>query len=382
MSHVGRVLSQEAVSRFASAYARNPQNKLAAAAVVKTKLHDVLTAPDLTARFPHQFNHRIELEGKATSQKSSGRCWLFAGLNLMRLAVMKRYNLDDTFELSQSYLFFYDKLEKSNWFLESMLNNDILDAAIGDRTLDFLLADPVQDGGQWSMFVALVEKYGVVPKSVHGETFQAQNSAQTRWLVTCRLREAAAAFRKMHKAGATLDEIRQHKDERLAEIYRILAIAYGQPPTEPFNWCIRDKAKKFSEFPSLTPQQFYRDHVAIKLDDTISLIHDPRHDYYRLYTVRYLGNVRQDGRGDEQVLYVNVPIDVMMQLSAGRVKKGNPVWFGCEVGKHLSRTVGVMDLYSVDWKLGFGVEFESTKAERLEYGESKMTQYIFDYVYT
>jgi bleomycin hydrolase len=284
---------------------------------------------------------------------------------VLRLNTIRKHKIDD-FELSQSYLFFYDKLEKANWFLENMI--ELADTDIDDRTVQFLLKDPVQDGGQWDMFVSLVEKYGVVPKAVYPETLQTSNTAQVRTVITTKLREFAGEIRQMHQAGQSVASIRQAKTKMLNEVYRILAIACGEPPSQ-FNWSFRDKDKKFHEYVNLTPQTFYRDHVAYNVGETVSLIHDPRNEYYKLYTVAYLGNIK----GGHPIRYINVPIEEMKALGVKTIKSGKPIWFGCDVGKHFARQIGVLELNALNWDIGFGVTFNQNKADRLRYGESAMT---------
>ncbi|KAI8054653.1 peptidase C1B, bleomycin hydrolase [Syncephalis plumigaleata] len=284
---------------------------------------------------------------KITNQKSSGRCWLFAGLNVLRLNTIAKYKVED-FELSQGYLYFYDKIEKANWFLESMIE-------LADKDLeDLLLKDPVQDGGQWDMFVSLVEKYGDFPG-----TAQMINTAQTRTLITTKLREFAEQIRKMHQDGKSAGAIREAKDQMLDEVYRIMCITCGDhPSTSPGD-------KKFHEFTDMTPQSFYHDHVT----ETVSLINDPRNEYYKLYTVAYLGNIK----GGHSIRYINLPVEELKRLGVKTIQGGKPVWFGCDVGKHFARQIGVLELNALDWDLGFGVTFEQDKANRLRYGESAMT---------
>ncbi|KAJ1968273.1 bleomycin hydrolase, partial [Dimargaris verticillata] len=168
---------------------------------------------------PHVFSEKLELEGKITNQKSSGRCWIFAGLNALRIPMLSKFKIDDL-ELSQPYVFFYDKLEKSNWFLESMI--ELSDKPIDDRTVSFLLTDPAQDGGQWDMFVALVEKYGVVPKKFYPESYHTSNTRQMNHLIQKKLRDFAYQLREMHAQNKSLGEIRDAKSHMLEQIYRIL----------------------------------------------------------------------------------------------------------------------------------------------------------------
>ncbi|ORX99707.1 peptidase C1B, bleomycin hydrolase [Basidiobolus meristosporus CBS 931.73] len=358
-------VTTEQISRFEKDFNAEDKNLVMLNAMASNKIADVILSRKANQQFNHVFSDKLEVEGKATNQKASGRCWLFAGLNVMRLRLMQKYKLDDL-ELSQPYLFFYDKIEKSNWFLESII--ELADKDLDDRTVQYLLKDPIQDGGQWDMFVSLVEKYGVVPKAVFPETFQTSNTVQVRWLLTCKLREYAQELRALHKSGKSIDEIRSAKEDMLSEVYRIMAITCGEPPKQ-FDWSFRNKDNKFQQFEGLTPLQFYKEHVEYKATETVSLINDPRNEYHKLYTVEYLGNVK----GGVPVHYINLPIEEFKELAAKTLRKGKPVWFGCDVGKHFARQIGLLDMGSLDFELAFGVKFHLNKADRLRYRESLMT---------
>jgi len=304
---------------------------------------------------------------KVTNQKASGRCWGFAGLNLMRLSLAEKYNLKD-FEFSQNYFIFCDKLEKSNYFLESILKT--FDESYDSRLMMHLLSEPVQDGGQWDMFVNLIEKYGVLPQSVMPESFQSSQSRMMNGFLTRKLREFAWMLRKKNEKGAKLTELRKEKEEMLTTIYSMLCIFLGNPP-ESFNWQVRDKDKKFIRFTNLTPLDFYKKHVEIKLKDKVCLIHAPMSNKQmnELYTVSYLGNVI-DG---DIIKYANVEMAVIKRASVKSLKNNEAVWFGCDVGKMYHSDLGVMDVDLYDYESVLGTEFKMDKGTRLEYGDSLMT---------
>ena len=304
------------------------------------------------AAIDHSFSVHLT-EGEVTSQMQSGRCWLFAALNVFRAQARTSMAIDDKFELSQNYFTFWDKLEKANLFLESILSN--LKEPEGSRLLDWLLASPIQDGGQWHMFVSLAKKYGAVPKTVMPETDSSSATGPMVFQITRVLRDAAWRWREEARRGVPEAEIRAQKPELLKTVYRMLSIHLGQPPRE-FSWQWRDKDRGFHRDGVVTPRKFFDQHIALDLDATICLINDPRpqHPFFRLYTVAYLGNVV----GGDPIAYVNVPIDVMRQAAVKQLQAEKPVWFGNDVGKHLDRDLGVMDL---------------EKAARLSYGHSQMT---------
>ena len=307
-------------------------------------------------------------ENPATSQKGSGRCWMFAALNTFRSKAQKIMNLPDGFELSQNYTMFWDKLEKANYFLENILQT--LDEPVGSRLLNFLLSSPIQDGGQWDMFVNLILKYGIVPKSVMPETESSSSTGQMNEQITGKLREYACVLRKASAAGKGLDELQEIKQVQMSEVYRMLCIHLGEPPTH-FNWQWRDKEKNFHRVGTLTPKEFYSKYVGYDLTDMVCLIHDPRpgHDFNRPYTVRFLGNVT----GGRPVEYLNVELDTIKQAAIKHIQAGESVWFGCDVGKYLERDLGTMDLDMFDYELVYGTENRMNKAERLQYGHSAMT---------
>lgn len=304
---------------------------------------------------------------KETNQKSSGRCWGFAGMNLMRLNLCKKYNLK-SFEFSQNYFMFCDKLEKSNYFLENIIAT--LDESYESRLMTWLLSEPINDGGQWDMFVNLMEKYGVVPQSAMPESFQSSQSRMMNRFVTRKLRECASELRKQHKKGASITDLRKEKGQMMSVVYNMLCICLGTPP-EIFDWQIRDKNQKFRRFNNLSPLEFYKKHVDITLTDKVCLIHCPmsNKEMNEHYTVSYLGNVV----GGQIISYANVQIDVMKRAAVKSIKAGEAVWFGCDVGKMFHRDLGVMDMDLYDYELLFGTKFKMDKQTKLEYGDSVMT---------
>ncbi|KAI8334944.1 peptidase C1B, bleomycin hydrolase [Chlamydoabsidia padenii] len=359
-------LTDNSLDKYKHAFWRDQKNALAMNAIVANDPGDILVNPAVANKDTHVFNVRLELEGAITNQKQSGRCWLFAGTNVLRLAVIRKYKLNDDFELSQNYLFFYDKLEKANWFLENMI--DLADKEVSDRVVQYLLTSPVGDGGQWDMFVNVVEKYGVVPKSVYPETYASSSSSKLNWLVTVKLREFATQIRKAAADGVSNNSIRLLKQDMLEDIYRIMVIFLGEPPKK-FDWEATDKNGKFVSVPDTTPQKFMKDIVGYKLEDTLSLINDPRNHYNKLYTVDRLGNVV----GGNPIRYVNTEISTIKELAIKVLKSGKPVWFGCDVGQFNSRKHAAMDLDIHNYELAFNVDFKMTKKERILYGESAMT---------
>jgi bleomycin hydrolase len=359
-------LSPELLDRLALDYASHPKNRVMGNAVAKNGLNDV--ALSQRALRDMQYTFSIELEtGKITAQNSSGRCWLFAGLNTFRYRIMKKLNLE-TFELSQNHLMFWDKLEKANYFLENILRT--LDEPTEGRLIHWLLGGPLSDGGQWDMFVNLVQKYGVVPKYVMPETHHSGNTRVMNRILTVKLREDAARLRQAHRQGTPEGDLRAKKQAMLAQVYRILCHALGEPPKQ-FDFECRGKDQKFHQDLGLTPQAFAKKYVDMDPADYVSVINAPTADkpYGKTYTVNFLGNVE----GGRDILYLNTESHVLKELALAQLQDGEPVWFGCDVGKMMDRDSGIMDLHLYDYEGVLDVAFGLDKGERLDYRESLMT---------
>lgn len=341
-------------------------NIVAMDAVANTGVKDNAKRPEAFRTDLHQFSVSLK-PGDITNQERSGRCWMFASLNTMRYQVMQKLNLK-TFELSQNYLLFYDKLEKANYFLENIL--ETLDEPVDGRLLSWLLMGPLGDGGQWDMICALIDKYGVVPKASMPETYSSSKTMEMCSVMTEKLREDACRLRQAHESGRHMSELRAMKDDMMQTMYNMLCICLGVPPKK-VDLEVRDKDDKFIRDTGLTPKEFFSKYVGMDLSQYISLINAPTKDkpYYRSYTVKFLGNVKE-GR---KVRYVNLPIEELKNAAIAQLKDGQPVWFGCDVGKSSERNAGLMatDLY--DLGALFNTEFTMNKAERLDYHHSLMT---------
>ncbi|MFC4617566.1 C1 family peptidase [Camelliibacillus cellulosilyticus] len=360
-------ITQDMLERFTTDFKGDAQRRVVMNAIKKNGINDVAMNQDSPVAMQYTFSHEIKT-GQITNQKQSGRCWLFAALNTLRQQVAQNCNLE-SFELSQNYQMFWDKFEKANYFLESIL--ETLDEDTNSRLVSWLLMAPLNDGGQWDMFVNLVDKYGVVPKHVMPETFQSSNTRMLNYLVTLKLREDAAKLRKQYREDKkSASELRAQKEEMLNEVYRMLCLSLGEPPTR-FDFEYRDKDDEFHRDPGLTPKDFFEKYVKVNLDDYVSLINAPTDDkpFDRTYTVKYLGNVK----GGKDVNYLNVEIDTLKEAALKQLKDNEPVWFGCDVGKWLDRDAGIMDLDLFDYEATLGVQFGMNKAERLDYGDSLMT---------
>ena len=307
--------------------------------------------------------------GERTDQKRSGRCWMFASLNTYRYRTMKKYNLK-SFEFSEAYPLFFDKLEKSNWFLENIL--DTLDEPLSGRLMAYLLSDPISDGGQWDMFRALTKKYGAVPKEAMPETACSSNTREMDKYLTRYLRSCAKLLRDSAEAGVRGDLMVAMKKHMMDEVYHLLVTCLGEPPVS-FDVRLRDKDDKVVLSGTFTPQEFFAEAVGMELDDYISLISAPTADkpFGHTYTVSRLGNVVEAGG----VRYLNLAPQRLKEAAIAQLRDELPVWFGCDVDQSYVREEGIMDraALDIDTLFGFPVETCLNKADRLDYGESMMT---------
>ncbi|GAB5353525.1 hypothetical protein AAMO2058_000043200 [Amorphochlora amoebiformis] len=359
-------IDAESIVAFESKYNNDAKSKLAEDILARANLKDVAINRKVAIESIHTYSHTVPEVKPSVNQRSSGRCWIFAALNVIREQLVRDLKME-SFELSQSYVFFWDKFEKAGWFLEQIIQT--LDEKVEDRLISYLLKSPVNDGGQYDMFINIVNKYGLVPKDVYPDSTSAKLSRPMNWIITCKLREFAKDLRKCHKQGNTIKQLRKLKNEQLSIIYRILCINLGQPPKK-FDFVYKDKDKKFHRIRDLSPKHFVKDHVTFDVNSQVSLINDPRNPYYKLYTVDRLGNV-VGGRG---VRYLNLPIEELKKYAIKTIQNKQPVWFGCDVGKFFHRDDGVMDLEYFSYDKMFGIQFSSfSKADRLRYGESLMT---------
>ena len=361
-------ISKINIKKFNKEFYACPSFKIARNALTRSDINNVAMDWDGFRLIDHTCSNVISTEmAKVTNQKASGRCWGFAGLNLMRINLAEKYNLKE-FEFSQNYFMFCDKLEKSNYFLENILKT--LDESYDSRIMMYLLDSPIEDGGQWDMFVNLIEKYGVLPQSVMPESFQSSSSRMMNRFITRKLREFASTLRGMYSKGSSISILRKTKESMLSTVYSMLCVCLGNPP-DNFDWQTRDKKKQFIRYKNLTPQDFYKKHVNVSLRDKVCLINAPMSNkkMNELYTVNFLGNV-VDG---QIIKYGNVDINIMKKAAIKSIKNNEAVWFGCDVGKMFHRDLGVMDMQLYDYESLLGTEFLMDKATRLEYGDSLMT---------
>ena len=308
----------------------------------------------------HLFSHTVEPRLSITNQKSSGRCWIFAALNVVRREMLEKYKIKD-FEFSQSYLFFWDKLERFNYNLNCIIETANQD--IESETIRHILADPISDGGQWDMIVNIVEKYGLIPKSCYQESFHSGRSSEMNNILQKKFRKSAYELRNSKNPI-------EDKRKIMEEVYKLLCCFLGTPPKN-FEWEYYDNDKKYHKLKATTPLDFYKEYVPFNFKDYVCVINDPRkrNGYNKLFTVKYLGNVL----GGNKVLYLNLDIKNIKELVEKSISDNKAVWFGCDVDQHLHRNNCAMDLDLVDYKNVLNTDLNMNKEERLLSKESLMT---------
>ena len=361
---MGKTITRKQVAELRKGFAANPSNKVAQNAVTNVQLPDLTLDRNLVQNMDSSFSTKLD-DWKVTAQMKSGRCWLFATLNLFRVGAMKKMNLKN-FEFSQAHIHFWDKFERANHLLEAVIETS--DRPVDDRTIHFLLSDPIGDGGQWNMAMNLIRKHGLVPKSAYPES---NSSSATRWMnaeLKNILRSSACEIRAIVDGGGSIDEARAHKEKRIADIWNMLCIHLGTPP-KTFNWQWRDKDNEFHRNGRMTPQQFAAEFVDIDWEDYVCIVNDPRNEYYQTYTIDFLQNVA----GGPPVVYLNVPNKEMKAITQKLLEDGMPVWMGCDVGKEMDRKRGLWDADLFDVKGLYGVEYGMDKADRLRHNQTMMT---------
>lgn len=348
-------LREEESAKVALARNAATQVGIEAASLNREKIQHTFTA----------VSHRLD-DWKATSQKKSGRCWLFSSLNFLRSRARESLGIKN-FEFSQSYVFFWDKFERANWFLTDIIATS--DEPVDGRLVQFLLGDVLGDGGQWDMAVSVYMKYGLVPKEVMPESEASTNSRPMNARLRAVLHIGALRLREAIAAGASAEEVDTQRRKILADVWKILVVCLGEPPVR-FNWQWRDDEGNFHRDGEITPHEFYERHVGVDLSEYICLVDDPRPENPKgsVETVEHLGNVV----GGRPIRYLNAPVEEIKRMAAAQIAAGEAVWFGADVSQPYDRGLGFFVTGIHDYDGLFDVDFSSTKLERVRSGESAM----------
>lgn len=356
-------LTLDEIAKFQQDYQQNKQNKIAELAVVNNGVQKASFNGEGIRDLNRTFSIEIPTDN-VTDQKQSGRCWLFAALNVLRHKFAKQYHTKN-FTFSQSYLFFWDRIERANIFFNHIL--ETADKPVDDRTVHFYLQAPDTDGGQWHMAISLIRKYGLVPTYAQDESFTANNTAAFNQALNMKLREDGLVLRKLAQAGRN-DEIEQKRQEYLSEIYRMAVIAFGQP-VQKFDLEFKDDDGNYKLDQNITPLDFFHNYFEDDLDDYVVLFNAPDHEYDKLYAFPFEDNVE----GGSPVRFLNTKIENLKEAAIKQLKDGETIWFGCDVGKQSDRQKGILaaNLYETDTI--FGIETKLNKKERLQTGASGST---------
>ncbi|MBI9066315.1 MAG: C1 family peptidase [Salinivirgaceae bacterium] len=310
----------------------------------------------------HDFKYKVKVKG-ISDQKSSGRCWMFTSMNVLRPMVIDKYQLS-SFEFSQNYLYFWDIFEKSNLNLEAQIKYSA--KPFDDKYVEWLFKSPVGDGGVWNSFTNLADKYGVVPKTVMPETYSSDNTRGMIKIIKRKLREDGLEIREMLAKKAKTDKVEARKIEMLGEIYRILSMNLGEPPTE-FSYRFTDKDEKLGELKTYTPKSFMTEVLGdIDFTDQVMLMNDPTREYYKMFEIEYDRNV-MEGRN---WIYLNLPSDEIKKFAIESIKNNKAMYASCDVGKQLNSDIGFNDIDNYDFESLYGMKFNMNKAQRIKTFES------------
>ena len=345
-------ISADMLRSLSTAYEGSASDKALHNALNSTPINKLAVSAERAAMIDTHFSDEVVTKGR-TDQKSSGRCWLFTGLNVIRSRMIQKHDLG-AFTFSQNYLFFYDQLEKANLFLQGII--DTRDLPIDDRKVDWLLSHPLDDGGQFTGVSNLVMKYGAVPSEVMPETLSANSTSQMSTQIKTKLREDALILRE-----AKPKELPALKLDMLKEVYRMLALCLGVPPTE-FTWARYDSKGEFVSEKSYTPKSFYDEFVGEDLENNyIMVMNNPAVEYGKVYEIEYDRHV-YDG---QNWVYLNLPIERIKEMAIASIKDNTALYLSCDVGKFLDRSRGVADLRNFDYESLMGVRFGMDKRQRI-----------------
>ena len=353
-------LNEESLNKIRNSYKQTTENKAIRNAVANNSIQKLVLNLDNLNKYDTHFSYRVMSKG-ITDQKSSGRCWMFTGFNVMRSAMIAKYNLG-AFEFSQNYLFFYDQLEKSNLFLSLIIKH--IDEPLDSKHNEWLLKNPLSDGGQFTGISDLVTKYGLVPSTVQPETYNSNNTRKIDELIILKLKEYALELRQMKQNDKKIkyEKLENRKIEMLSQIYKMLVYAYGEPVQE-FTYTLRDANGKEISTEKYTPKSFYEKYVGKDLKNTyVMLMNDPSREFYKVYEIENDRHV-MDG---ENWKYINLPIEEIKKVAIASIKDSTMMYFSCDVGKFLYSDKGLLDINTYDYGSLMGTEFGMNKKERIQ----------------
>jgi bleomycin hydrolase len=353
-------LDQSAILKLQTGFQLDDQSRALMNAITNNDINKLALNRELVSSHSTVFNLNLDVEG-ITDQQSTGRCWMFAALNLMRPIVKEKFNLK-SFEFSEAYLFFWDKLDKANYFLETIITTR--DRDIDDRELQAILNDPIPDGGWWNYIVNLIEKYGVIPKELMPETVNSSKSHMMNKTLLNLARQDAVELRELSKQGKSENALRERKMEMLQDVYRLLVLYFGQPP-QSFTWRVEDINGKLFE-KKYTPREFFKEAVNLDLAQYITLCEYPSFPLDDFYQMNFCTNMVET----PDMSFINLPGDKLKKYVLISLKDKNPVWFGADVGWQMEQDLGIMAADIYDYEALFNIEDKMNKADRIRYRAS------------
>lgn len=353
-------ITPEVIKKLQSSHTETVADKAIRRALSQNSVAALTASENGIVEIGTDFSDVVPTKG-ITNQQSSGRCWLFTGMNVLRSKAIMKWNLPKL-ELSQNYLFFYDQLEKANLFLQGVI--DTRKQSFDDRMVDWLFQNPLSDGGTFCGVADLVQKYGVVPSEVFPETFQSNNTSGFTSVMKNKLREMGLELRTLGENKKTTDkQLQDKKIEMLGTIYHMLTLAYGVPPTE-FTWSQRDEKDKVVNTETYTPQSFYQKYWEGEnlYDNYIMVMNDPLREYYKVYQIEY---DRHTYDGHDWV-YLNLPVEEIKPMAIASIKDSTAMYFSCDVGKFLNRKNGTLTMNNFDYESLFGITLGMDKKQRVQ----------------
>ena len=354
----GKGISEDVLKKLQQSYQNTPSDRAIRNAIQTNDINKLAVNADNNTAFDTYFSHRVNSKA-ITNQKSSGRCWMFTGMNVMRAKAISKYNLPANFQFSQVYTFFWDQLEKSNLFLQAIIDTRNLE--LTDKKVEWLFKNPISDGGQFTGVANLVSKYGLVPADAMPETYSSEHTSRISNLLSLKLREYGLELREMSKQkGMNEAKLETRKAEMLETVYRMLALNFGVPPTE-FTWTRTDASGKPVSTKKYTPKSFYEEFVNEDFSKYYMIMNDPTREYYKVYEIEYDRHV-YDG---ENWKYLNLPVEEIAEMAIASIKDSVMMYFSCDVGKFLDRDKGFLDMNNYDYESLMGTTFGMDKKQRV-----------------
>lgn len=360
-------LTPDLIGSMQKDFQKRPENRIMLNAVTRGSLQELAISREAINRLNNTFSNEVDFIGPISDQKNAGTCWLFAHLNWLKWHAAKKMKVE-SFEFSQNYHIFWNKIERSNYFLEKMI--ELADRPWDDRQVYFLLDNPAPDGGDWHMTADIIDKYGLIPKSAMPDTVNREKSRFLNEILYYKLREGAAVLRSMHREGKSLEALRAKKQELLSIVYRIVAIMLGEPPRK-FDFGYRDKDKKYHEDRGITPKEFAAKYIDFEMKDIYSLLSCPTPEtpYNRTFTADYLANT-VDGRS---MMVLNVPNHELKRLALEVLAKEEPCLFSSDVRQDSHSKEGLLDPNLYDYHLVFDAPFAMDQLSRIYTLQTRLT---------